>query len=452
MAVHPNKYTTRLAGLLANVHFSSFISNLVFSVGAFFSFIVLSRNIPPHVFGSWVLFLSFASFMDMIIMGLTRNAVIYYGCGSDETNRHIVNASSLVAMLIILAIMTLLFLPFAVWGGEFIPPVWRGILFFYPLVGLSGIWRTSSLSFLQAKAMYHKTIVIRLINTLLFLLACIILVYTHKVSFLTLVLTYLGASLASSLYGIYRGWDSMKYIRRVTREQVWQVLNYGKYTLFTNLGSSLLKSADIFIIGLSPVLGVVGVAVYSIPFKLVEVIEIPLRSLAMSSFNRISILHKEKDFRGIGHLFVRYNLVLFILFIPMMLFLVLFPHFILSVLGGDRYTSYMPTMVTIIYIIVVYGFLMIPDRLIGVTLEGIGFPKGNTIKTLLMMFLNVIGNLIAVFYFQSLVGVAVASIAFTLLGVIVGSRFISRSPVVLGSGLVRTEWKRLTSRLIHKVV
>lgn len=445
----------RLSELLTNIHFSSFVSNLVFSVGAFFSFIVLSRNIPPRIFGSWVLFLSFASFMDMIIMGLTRNAVIFYGCGSDEQNRHVVNASSVVAMGVILLIMTLLFLPFIIWGGGFIQPIWREILFFYPLVGLSGIWRTSSLSFLQAKAQYHKTIVIRLINTLLFLLACIILVYTNRVCFHSLVFTYLGASFASSLYGVYRGWDSSKYIKLVTRKKVWQVLNYGKYTLFTNLGSSLLKSADIFIIGLSPVLGVVGVAVYSIPFKLVEVIEIPLRSLAMSSFNRISVLNKEKDFAGIGHLFVRYNLALFILFVPMMLFLALFPGFILFVLGGDHYTSYTTTMIMIIYMIVVYGFLMIPDRLIGVTLEGIGFPKGNTIKTLSMMFLNVAGNLIAVFYFQSLVGVAIASIAFTLLGVIVGTRFIRRSPLKLEAGIFREEWKWLMNQatlLVRKCV
>lgn len=449
-----NKHIQRFIALLTHDHISSLVSNLVFSTSAFLSFILLSRNIPPEVFGSWILFLSLSSFIDMIVMGLTRNAVIFYGCGEDEHLRHQYNAASFMAMVVILLIVSIVFIPLSLFGKGFIPEVWRTIFLLYPLLGLTSLWRMSSLSFLQAKAQYHKTIGIRLINTLLFLALCALLLILGKVTFINLIAIYILASMVSSLYGMWQGWDSMKYVKEVSRTHIRQVLNYGKYTLFTNLGSSLLKSADVFIIGLSPVLGVVGVAVYSIPFKLVEIIEIPLRSLAMSSFNRISVLSKDKDYAAVGRLFVRYNLILSLLFLPMMGCFLLFPGFILTILGGEQYHSYMHEMTIIVYIIVVYGYMMIPDRLIGVTLEGIGRPRGNTIKTFLMTVFNVVGNLVAIFWFQSLIGVALASLGFTMLGIVLGFLFIRDSGLSINGETILvevSELRRNGRRLLQKV-
>jgi len=43
-----------------------------------------------------------------------------------------------------------------------------------------------------------------------------------------------------------------------------------------------------FILGLSPFIGVTGVALYSIPLKLTEIMEIPVRSFAMTAFPGMS--------------------------------------------------------------------------------------------------------------------------------------------------------------------
>lgn len=419
----------KLKAFLTNIHISSLVSNIVISASGFLSFILLSRNIPPTVFGSWILFLSLASFVDMIIMGLTQNAVIYYGCGEDDRNRHIVNASSLIAMFYIVCGITLLFWGIALFGQPYISSAWCTIFWAYPILGFCSLWRMSSLAYLQAKALYHHTITIRLISTLLFLALCGVLLITNYVSFINLIIIYIFSNAVSSFYGILRGWDSMKYVRHTNHTEIKKVINYGKYTLGTQLGASLLKSADVFVIGLSPIFGVIGVAIYSIPFKVVEFLEIPLRSLAMSSFNQISVLSKQKDYTQIARLFVRYNIVLFLISIPMLAFLALFPEFVLNILGGSQYHEYMDTMTTILYVIVAYGLLMIPDRMIGVTLEGIGKPAGNTVKTISMTLFNVIGNLVAVFIFHSLTGVAYVSLGFTLLGIIIGQYLISRSAV-----------------------
>ena len=62
----------------------------------------------------------------------------------------------------------------------------------------------------------------------------------------------------------------------------------------------------------------------------------------------------------------------------------------------------------------------------GVGLDSINKPDKNLIKVAFMVITNVIGDLIAVFVFKSLLAVAIASVLFTLIGVWIGFYFLDR--------------------------
>ena len=51
-------------------------------------------------------------------------------------------------------------------------------------------------------------------------------------------------------------------------------MKFGKYSTASLIGSNLLRSSDTFILSLSPIFGATGIAIYSIPMKFVELIEI----------------------------------------------------------------------------------------------------------------------------------------------------------------------------------
>lgn len=80
----------------------------------------------------------------------------------------------------------------------------------------------------------------------------------------------------------------------------------------------------------------------------------------------------------------------------------LLPDFVLGILGGKQYLPYWTTMCVLLWLIVPYTILLVFDRLLGVTMEGVGLPRLNMIKTLLMTFSTIIGNLIAVLHFKVL--------------------------------------------------
>lgn len=410
--------------ILAEKNIASLTSNLVLAVAGFLSFILLSRNIAPALFGSWLLYLALSGFADLIRIGVTKNAVIHLGSGNNLTHTHTINAGGLTIQLFILAAIMVLFWGTYLFGHSFLGENIRIFLLLYPLQACSNITQESSVTFLQASEQYHKVISVKLISTLLFLMLCGFMIYRDQITLLYIIGAFIFANFCSSVYCRFRGWDSLNFIKKVSREQLRKTWSFGKYSFGSVISSNLLKSADTYIIGLSPLLGTTGIAIYSIPFKIIDILEVPIRSLSLAAFNKISVTFKQNDTRASVRLFTKYNILLWFLILPALLFILIFPEFMLQILGGKNYLPYWDTMTTVLYIALIYGFLLVPDRLLGVMLEGIGYPKANLIKTILMAACNIVGNLIAVFYFRSIPGVAVASVFFTIIGIIAGERML----------------------------
>lgn len=412
--------------ILRNRNVSSLTSNLIFSVSGFFSFVLLSQSIPPELFGGWILFLSLSSMTDLIRTGMTRAAIIHYASGGSSGKLREIGASGLWLDILLLSGISVI-----CWGAYFAGHLyWNESirLFFigYPFLGFSNMLWNNALSRLQAQELYHKTIGMRLIQTLSFLGFCLVLVYYGLAQLPELVFAYVVSNILSSVYVLLKHWLSISDLRILERKAIVQHWHYGKYAVGSMLSSSLLKSSATYIIGLSPALGMTGISIFSIPFKTVEILEIPIRSLALNAFNRISVAYRDGKDNQIRILYVRYTIYILALTIPMLIGMSLLPDFVLGILGGKQYLPYWTTMCVLLWLIVPYTILLVFDRLLGVTMEGVGLPRLNMIKTLLMTFSSIIGNLIAVFAFQSIIGVAISSIFFTIIGISAGYWMLPR--------------------------
>jgi len=233
----------------------------------------------------------------------------------------------------------------------------------------------------------------------------------------------------TSLVSVIAGWDGIKYITLANVETSKTLLNFGKYTTFTLIGSNLLRSADTLIISLSP-MGNAGVALYSIPLKLTELQQIPLRSFVATAFPKMSkaSLHGKVD--EVKDLFYTYSGALTYLFVFISLFTFVFAEFLVLILSGEQYLKVDPitgfNVVNVVRVFSIYGLLLPIDRMTGIGLDSINKPNINAIKVLFMVIANVIGDLIAIFIFKSLILVAVASIIFTLIGIWLGMYFLNK--------------------------
>ena len=426
------------------------------AVLGFFSFIVLVRSLPTEEFGEWVLFITTLNFIDMLRFGITRTAIVRFLSGADETegkqllgSNYAINGASTLLLIVLVVVVNLFFESSIKESGFSLFFTW------FPLVAIINLPFNNSMSVLQARMRFDNMLIIRIINVGSFMTFLVLNYFIFRGGIMVIMYAYITTNLASSLIAAGLNWDGIRHIFNATKRTNKIILNFGKYTSGTLIGSNLLRSADTFILGLSPFLGVTGVALYSIPLKLTEIIEIPVRSFAMTAFPKLSKASIEGNKKLVMDIFYQNAGGLTYILIPIMAFSFVFAEEFVTILGGPEYKE----TASIFRIFCIYGLLLPVDRFIGISLDSINMPKQNFFKVIYMTLSNIIGDAIVVFGFYYIVLgfsisylffsgysdpevlaqtasiftmitvldlVAVVTILFTLIGIFIGSHYLKK--------------------------
>lgn len=411
-------------------NFLSLTGNLTIAFFGISGFALLTRSLPVEVFGEWVLFIAAGSFVDMFRFGITNIGLVRYLSGADETSRikligsnALIGSAATVIIALILVVCNFLFHSSIQHSGYHLFFTW------YPLLALLNLPWNNALVVLQADRKYGKILILKSVNSGSFFLILLVNFCFFKMTILQIVMANLFINAITSFVGIIAGWDGLKYIKKASVETNKILLHFGKYTTFTLIGTNLLRSADTLIISLSP-FGSAAVALYSIPLKLTELQQIPLRSFAATAFPKMSKASLHGKINEVRELFYIYSGALTYLFIFLSLFTFVFADYFVLFLAGKHYLVYDPATgfnaVSIVRVFSIYGLLLPIDRMTGIGLDSINKPNINALKVLFMVVANVAGDLLAIFVFKSLILVAVASILFTLLGIWVGMIFLNK--------------------------
>ena len=140
-----------------------------------------------------------------------------------------------------------------------------------------------------------------------------------------------------------------------------------------------------------------------------------------------SIQHKIKELR---QLFYTYTGAMTYLLVLISVCTFIFADLFVLLLAGEKFL--VPDAVTginaadIVRVFSFYGLLLPIDRMTGIALDSINKPHINALKVLAMVVFNILGDLIAVFLFESLILVAIATIVFTLIGIGLGMYFLNK--------------------------
>lgn len=389
-------------------------SNVINAFLGFVSFVLLAHWMGRNEFGLWLLYLTAFNFMEMLRAGMLHQAIVHHLAKSEDEHqkKHVIGSAWVMALVFNLLLclgigLVALLLPH--WTQE------SGLdLFFkaYPLV----IWFTLPMSMAQwiQQAEHHflKMGIIILMGNLIFLiclgLAC---TYSFEINELAVFLMHTFSRLMSSLLVMLYNWSHLRAIRFFKSTFVWEQFHFGKFSVLTLIGTNLLKSADIFIIGFF--MGPVMVAVYSLPLKLIEIAEMPLRAMTTTAFPKFSKLFAQQQKEALTESFNQqvfgFTTLLLIPFVAAQLS----AEPIILILGGRDYLE----GVWVLRIFMVFIFFLPLDRLSGILLDSIGKPQFNSFKVFVMVLVNILGDLAAVYFFQSINLVALVTILNVLFGI-----------------------------------
>lgn len=208
----------------------------------------------------------------------------------------------------------------------------------------------------------------------------------------------------------------MRSIFKRKKAIIIELFNFGKYSLATNLSSTLLTSANTFIITFF--LGPAALAIYNLPQRLMEIVELPLRSFVGTGMSAMASAMNNDRKAEVLVIFKKYAGLLTYAFIPIVLGGIIFADLAISILGGAKYHGTDAANIFRIYLI--FSILYPLDRFNGVTLDIIHQPKANFQKVLVMLAVIVVGNIIGVTLLKNLYGIALAGPFVLFSGLIVG--------------------------------
>lgn len=378
-----------------NNNFLSLSSNMSVAVFGFLGFVLLVRTLDPGVFGEWVLYIAAGNFIEMLRFGVTRTAIIRFLSGAKGEDRIKLMGSNwyigLIATIILSVLIWIVYLLFPISikdSGYSLFFLW------YPLLSFLNLPFNNALSVLMADQRFDRILLIRLVNIVPFVLFLLINLLFLKLGIMEILYVHLAINLITSLLCVFKKWDGYQYIFKADKISNKIILDFGKYSSGTLIGSNLLKSTDTFLLGLSPFMGTIGVAFYSVPLKLTEILEIPLRSFVATAFPRMSKASLENNTKEVKKIFYSYSGGLTFLLLPILIIGFIFAEQFVLILGGPEYVDSQ----NIFRIFCVYGLFMSIDKLTGVTLDSINNPKRNFLKVVYMALANIIGDIIAIFY------------------------------------------------------
>ncbi len=401
-------------------------------IGAFLglvSFMLLTRGLEKQLFGDWVLYLTLSTFVDQLRFGLTSTALVRFSSSDDEQNNKLYLGTSYKIGLIIVVAISIIFVAasFVIHQADWqINNGYQLFINYYPILALFNLSWNNTVSFFQARQKFKAILFLRLTRNGTFVLFLILNNIWLHLGLFEIVIAHLITNLLPSIIVFIKRWDGLMYVKKATKESTKEMINFGKYSMGTLIGSSLLKSADTFIIGLSPILGSVGIAQYAIPLKLIDLLGIPLRSFTVTAYPKMSKSSLKKDFEGVKKIFYGYSSVITLIFIPIAILCYIFAKPLIIFLGGNDYIDSLPLLVVIFRIFTLYSILLPIDRFTGVALDSINKPKINFLKVVVMAAANVIGDLIGVFVFHSLEVVAIVTVIFTLIGIFTGYYYLNK--------------------------
>jgi len=389
----------------------------------FLMFSLLARWLPRAEMGSWVFLLSIYSLFDAIRRGLVFNAYIQQAAATKtdpdlrrwsgaawQVNLGITVLGGIMVVLAAVLSNTMGWMSIDAWSGGW---VLASALVSVPANMASWI--------LLARSRFAALQLHKMINPAIYLLLIGALYLTDQLTFYSVGLANLAAGALLSVGCLLARWCSLGEIKAGSASERKHLYDYGKYSIGTLVSVNLLRNSDIFLIRM--VLGNEAVALYSIPQRLIQLIEIPLRSIVVTSIPGIIRLFHHGSANALSGLIVRKMGVLWLGMLPLCLLGVLLAEPIVYVLAGEQYGD----AVILVQIFMIYGALMPLDRYIGVTLDAIGKPQANFYKVLLMLVVNILGDCLGLWWFGSPVAVAGVSILTFASGIWLGFSLMNRN-------------------------
>jgi O-antigen/teichoic acid export membrane protein len=342
----------------------------------FIGFMLLVRIYSPESFGVWVLLITLVAIVDMARSGFIQNGMIKFLINQSPENQAKIQMASLWLNLFLTLIFMVLLWALAVpleniLNAPGLAEILRIFIYVLPIL----IIHTHNLVLMQAKYDFKAYFLAGISKSLpLFLIIAFFYLNPQKNLSLPELAWYQNATfLLAALMSCYQ-------VRRYMNvkwgwHQSWniKIFHFGKFVFGTNLISMLTNSLDKFLLGalLSPI----QVALANTAGRVINMIEIPVNSIASISYPKATEAFDKAQLAEVGKIYEKTTGMMLSLTLPFLVANLLFAEYIVWFIAGEEYLGAAPFLRIVAFLAAIKPF----DRQSGVFLDAIGKPFFNMI-------------------------------------------------------------------------
>ncbi|MEO7531625.1 MAG: oligosaccharide flippase family protein [Sediminibacterium sp.] len=406
----------QLISKLRNKHFLSLAGNAIMSLFGLLLIAVLYRSLSVPELGMWIFFQSTVLLIDTFRSGFLTTAFIKFYAGTEEKrSKEIMGsawfiATAITLIFIVLNIPAFLLIHVVNDSALLLFLKWFGLTFICTLPSFMASCKV------QAEQRFDRLLYIRFVSQTLFIGGILLLILTKNNNLQNIIYVNLGASSVTSLFTIVKGYSGITSFGKRTKHCIKELFDFGKYSVGTTLSANLFRTSDTFIINF--LLGPAALAIYNLGQRLMEVIEIPLRSFAATAMPSLSAAYNQDKRDEVIYILKKYAGMLTVALVPVCILCLLFADIPISLIGGGKYAG--TEAANVFRLFMTFALLFPADRFLALTLDVIHQPRINFIKVLVMLAANIGGDFGGIALLGNIYGVAITTVIPTLIGVLVG--------------------------------
>lgn len=437
-----------MQGINQIIRSKSFISLIGNGLGALLgvvTFALLARVLDKGTFGPYLIFLAIYGIFETLRVGMVMNALVrnLAHCQTEAEEQEVIGSTQFITLVltaIYVVVIVLLYVIFKYFD------LFTDYLFFFKwliLVAILSAPNNYATWYLNAKLKVAATSAIRILTQLIFI-GLIWFYIKDEGTIYSVIISYAISHLLVSILAIFMGWSGLQFLVRYTFKKVTEIFHFGKFSMGTLIGANLLRSSDTFIIG-SSFLGSAGVAMFNVPSRLIELIEMPLRSFAVTAMPQFAKLNADKSFDSLRYEFEKKAGLVFFLLLPIAVGCFVFADWLVIVFGGKGYAE----SAILLRIFATYMVILPLDKFAGVLLDTVNKPNLNFYKVMIQLAVNVIGDYVAITVFGTLESVALVSTGTFFAGMVFGYYQLHGQMGIRMQNVMRYGWQEMKLRSLR---
>lgn len=413
-----SKLSQKIIAVYKNVHFQSLFGNGVMAVIGLVSLGILYRTLSLTDVGIYIFVLTINGLMDTLRGGFLTITFIKFYSGTVGKRAEEVAGSAWFLGFAITAFAVIINIPTYFISNFFTDESAIISLKYFSIIPVITLPSFMANCVVQSYKRFDRLLVLRVLNQGSFALAVLILAFLDKVTLNSVLLTFVGSNLLSSVCVLIFKWTKIFSIKFANKETTLELFHFGKYAMGTNISNSLFGLTSTFVVNF--LIGPAALATCNLSSKFLQIIEIPLLSFAASGMPILSSQYNNDEKPQLMYTLKKLVGMLSVAMVPVAVFVLIFAEPLIHIMGGKEYVS--TEAPNLLRIMIVCTLLWPADRFFALALDVIHLPKVNFYKIWVMLIVYIAAIFISLAIYKSVYSITVVMVFPTIVAIYMAYR------------------------------